>query len=79
MDSKHVFTFTSLLVSRIAKSWAGAGNEATHPESVWTARHETTILQVERSYSGLMRSVSYFMRSVICFMRPVRSWSANSC
>ena len=45
----------------------------------WTARHETTIWQVERSYAGLMRSDSYFMRSVIHLMKPVRSWSANSC
>ena len=29
-DPKHVFGFTSLLVPRIAKSWAGPGNEATH-------------------------------------------------
>ena len=45
----------------------------------WTARHESTIWQVERSYAGLMRSDSYFMRSVIHLMKPVRSWSANSC
>ena len=27
---KHVFAFTSLFIPRIAKSWAGPGNKATH-------------------------------------------------
>ena len=32
-----MFTSTSLLVPRVAKSWAGSENEATHPLDLWTA------------------------------------------
>ena len=61
-DSKHMFAFTSLLIPRMAKSWAGPGNEATHS-------YGAQVSEIWRSYAGVVRSVSCFIRAVSYSMK----------
>ena len=71
-DSKHVFWFTSLLVPRIAKSWAGGWERGN--AFVWA--HRWVVL---RFCAGLMRPVSCFMGLVSYSTMKLISDSISGC